>query len=170
MFSNHIAGLSMYSKAETPPFYSLKHDGTFQAHHGEPSFPSLFGPPSGDTTLFDSHDCHLVPALSIRCSISPFCPMGVTQPHHLRLESLNRHPPSCNSACSWSLLSISIHLSMWQESVAKLGRMRAKVEKYVDNWAPQQCFVGRNPWRKFSVEFEALKRKIKYSRKHLKLR
>lgn len=91
--------------------------GSHPSHHH-------LDPPSGDNTFFDSYDCHLVPALSIRCSISPFCPMGVTQLHHLRLESLNRHLPSCNSACSWTLLSISIHLSMWQESVAELGRMR----------------------------------------------
>lgn len=45
--------------------------GSCPSHHA-------VGPPNRDTSLFWTHDCHLMPALSIRCSISPSCPTGLT--------------------------------------------------------------------------------------------
>lgn len=62
------------------PLWVLTDDGTFRAHHEEkrPSHHASGCLPAERTALLYTGDCHLFPALSIRRSISPWCPRGAT--------------------------------------------------------------------------------------------
>lgn len=68
------------------------------------------------------HDCHLIPAPSIRQSISPLCPTGVTTtPSEIgMLQSPSPHTHTQYSY-SWALLSLSIqfcHNNITKKNVA----------------------------------------------------
>lgn len=72
---------------------------TFQSHHREPAVPSRLRAPQQRHHLLYTHDCHLDPALSIRCSISPRVPRE-SQPHRSRLQSPSRRPVLTHAAGS----------------------------------------------------------------------
>lgn len=111
--------------------------GSCPSHHA-------FGPPSRDTTLSCSHDCHLFPALSIRCSISPLCPTGVTTtPSEIGI-ALPTPTPKVHAAAPCSPSQFCLH-NLTENNKHILVAATYTCSKYLDNRGLQRCFLESRP-------------------------